>query len=111
MLLIHNGLYFAAMSIAGALKDIESGVQYEMPFLVHVPHRPITQLTVVNDARVTLLSIAEGEGATRELARPNALHLALAHCAHCERISHNGFEEARGIDGAEEAFCNEKGIS
>lgn len=99
------------MSIAGALKDIESGVQYEMSLLVHVPHWPIAQLTVVNDARMTLLSIAEGEGATRELTGPDALHLALAHSAHCERISHNGFEEARGIDGAEEAFCKEKGIN
>lgn len=99
------------MSIAGALKDIESGVQYEMSLLVHVPHWPIAQLTIVNDARMTLLSIAEGEGATRELARTDALHLALANCAHCERISHNGFEEARGIDGAEEAFCKENGIN
>lgn len=104
MLLIHNGLYFAAMSIAGTLKDIEGGVQYEMPLLVHVPHGPIAQLTVVYDARMTLLPVAEGKGTTREFAGADALHLALAHRAHRQRISHNRLEEARRVDGAEETF-------
>lgn len=82
MLLIHNGLDFAAMSIAGTLKDIEGSVQYQMSLLVHIPHRPITQLAIVYDARMTLLPIAEGKGTTREFARTDALHLALAHSAH-----------------------------
>lgn len=97
------------MSIAGTLKDIESGIQYQMPLLVHIPHGPITKLAVVYDARMTLLSIAEGKGTTREFARADALHLALAHCAHSQRISHDRFEEARRIDGAEETFWKRKG--
>lgn len=105
MFLIHNGLYFTAMPVARTLKDIEGCIQYQMPFLVHVAHRPIAQLAVVYDARVPLLAIPEGEGSTRKFTGAYALHLTFAHSAHRQRVSHNGLEEACGINGAEETFC------
>lgn len=93
------------MPIAGSLEDIKCCVQDEMPFLVHVPHWPVTQLAVVYDSGMSLLAVSEGKCPAGELGRADALHLAFAHRSHGQRITDNRLEESCGIDCAEEAFC------
>lgn len=89
MLFIHDGLNFTAMSVARTLEDVESGVQYEMALLVHIPNWPVTKLTVVNDAGMSLLSITEGKSTASEFRGTNTLHFALSDSANSQGISHN----------------------
>jgi len=92
------------MSIARSLENVEGCVQDEMALLVHVPHRPITQLAVVDDPSMSLLAVSEGKGPAGELRGADALHLAFAHRSHGQRVAHDRFEKARGIDCSEEAL-------
>lgn len=58
MLFICDRLNFTAMAIAGALVDFECVILNQMTLLIHVTHRPIGQLAIVNYTAQTLGSIA-----------------------------------------------------
>lgn len=55
---IGYGLNFASMTVAGSFEDIKCIVVDEMSIFVHISDRPITQLTIVDDAARRLWTVS-----------------------------------------------------
>lgn len=131
MFFVGNRLNFTAMAVAGPLVHIECAVVYQVAILVHIPNRPIAQLAVVYDAAWRLLTITVRmifsyvlyynaffslerfnqkslpirKCAAREFGCFDALHFALAHRPHRQRITHDRFKKPTQIDCPEKALC------
>jgi hypothetical protein len=65
VMVVLEWLDFATLAVACALKHIETLVIDEMAVLVHISHRPVTELTVVDYRSTGLGTISEGECRTR----------------------------------------------
>lgn len=71
--IIGDLLNFTAMTVAGSFVYLKGVVLDQVTFFVHVTHRPIRQLTIVDDAAQGLWAISEG-------ARMNTKYIVKQYC-------------------------------
>lgn len=85
MFFVDNGLDFASMSIACPFVYIETRIRYEMSIGQKIKHRPIRQLTIVNDSTTGRLgSVPERESTASKFGRFDAFHFTFANRSHLQ---------------------------
>jgi hypothetical protein len=104
IVIVTERLNLTSFAITRPFKHIKSLICQKMSIFVHVTHRPIRQLTVVNDGSADFRTVAERERAAREGFSFDAFNFAFTDGANSQRVSHDGVEKSFRVDRSNKAF-------